>query len=176
MYLNSRGSLANLVEEERAAVGDLEESLLVGDRAGEGTLAMAEELAAQQRLGELTAVLRYEEPLPARALVVDRPGQQILAGASGSLEENRHRRVGNPLREGQHVPHRRPPPDQALEATTPRVAALQVAILARQALVLAREREHLESPHQRHSELAGIPRLGDVPIDAPDVDRVDQRL
>ena len=48
--LHGRRHVADLVEEERAAVGDLEQPLLVGQRAGEGALAMAEQLALEQRL------------------------------------------------------------------------------------------------------------------------------
>ena len=50
--LHALVKLADLVEEERAAIGDLEESLAVRIGTGEGPLAMAEELALDQVLGQ----------------------------------------------------------------------------------------------------------------------------
>ena len=66
--LHALVELADLVEEERAAVGDLEEPLAVGVGAGEGPLAVAEELALDEVLGQGAAVDRDER----------------LAGAAGS--------------------------------------------------------------------------------------------
>ena len=57
----------DLVEEDRAAVRDLEQALLVGVRAGEGAALVAEELALEQRVGQRGAVLRDE------ALALARP-------------------------------------------------------------------------------------------------------
>src|SRR5262245_54390515 len=47
--------LADLVEEERAAVGELEPAALALARAGERALLVAEELALEQRLGQRRA-------------------------------------------------------------------------------------------------------------------------
>ena len=58
--LHALVELADLVEEERAAVGDLEEPLAVGVGAGEGPLAVAEELALDEVLGQGPAVDRDE--------------------------------------------------------------------------------------------------------------------
>ena len=50
--------LADLVEEERAAVGLLEAPLATRDRAGERAALVAEQLALEERLGERRAVQR----------------------------------------------------------------------------------------------------------------------
>ena len=57
LHLERRRQLADLVEEQRAAVGRPEEAglaLVVG--AGEGALLVAEQLALEQRLGQRAAV------------------------------------------------------------------------------------------------------------------------
>ena len=48
--LHGQGDLADLVEEDRAAVGHLEAALALADRAGESAFLVAEQLAFQQRL------------------------------------------------------------------------------------------------------------------------------
>src|SRR5262249_53669391 len=59
--LDGHVHLADLVEEERAVrAAELEHSLVVVDRAGEGALAMAEELRLDQGLGELRQIQRDE--------------------------------------------------------------------------------------------------------------------
>ena len=50
--LERRRHLAHLVEEQRAAVGRLEQPLAGAVGAGEGAALVAEELAFEQRLGE----------------------------------------------------------------------------------------------------------------------------
>ena len=50
--LQRRRDLADLVEEDRAAVGQREAALLVGRRAGERALVVAEQLGLEQRLGD----------------------------------------------------------------------------------------------------------------------------
>ena len=54
--LGLRGQLADLVEEERAAVGQLEPAAAPGDRAGEGALLVAEQLALDEPRGQGGAV------------------------------------------------------------------------------------------------------------------------
>src|SRR3954451_17188829 len=58
--LHRFGKLADFVEENCAAIGDFKQSdaVLVGTR--EGTFAMAEELALDERFRQRTAVDRYE--------------------------------------------------------------------------------------------------------------------
>src|SRR2546430_13893439 len=56
LHLEVLAHLADLVEEQRAAVGDLEQTLVVRVRAGERTLLMAEELALEEVLLEHATV------------------------------------------------------------------------------------------------------------------------
>src|SRR5581483_1733890 len=78
LRLRSRAHLADLVEEERPLVRQLElaELLRVGVR--EGALLVSEELALEERLGDRGAVERDERAVGARALVVDRLRDQLL--------------------------------------------------------------------------------------------------
>src|SRR5205823_7457991 len=62
--------LGHFVEEERAAVGDLEESFFVLVRAGERSLLVPEELALEERLGHRRAVLADEEAIAPVASIV----------------------------------------------------------------------------------------------------------
>jgi hypothetical protein len=57
--------LADLVEEQRAAGGLLEEPGAIRARVGEGAFSVAEELALQERLGDGAAVDRHERAVPA---------------------------------------------------------------------------------------------------------------
>ena len=89
--LQRQRDVADLVEEQRAAVGQLD--LAVGglDRAGERALLVAEQLALEQVLGDRRAIDGDELALAA-ARFVNRAGEQFLAGAAGA--EQHHRDVG----------------------------------------------------------------------------------
>ena len=89
--------LADLVEEQRAAVGELEAARLGADRAGEGALLVAEQLGLHQRLGDGGAVDLDERPVLRGELLVQRLGDQLLAGARLAGDEHRRRRVGDLL-------------------------------------------------------------------------------
>ncbi len=94
--------VADLVEEERAAVGELEAPLLAADGAGEGALLVAEELGLEERLGEGRAVHLDEGLVGARRLLVKRLGDELLAGAGLAQDEDggagRARRASRPRR------------------------------------------------------------------------------
>ena len=85
--------LANLVEEERPAVGLLEAALAPADRARERALLVAEELALEERLGERRAVELHEGRLSLRgAVLVDRLRDELLARPA--LAGDEHARLG----------------------------------------------------------------------------------
>ncbi len=65
--LRGRRHLGDLVEEQRAAVGEFEAALAARDGAGERALLVAEQLALEQRVRDGRAVERHER-LPARWL------------------------------------------------------------------------------------------------------------
>ena len=73
---------ADLVEEERAAVGQLELAELARVGAGEGALLVAEQLGLEQGVGDRGQVDRHERLGAPRALVVDGARHQLLAGAA----------------------------------------------------------------------------------------------
>jgi hypothetical protein len=72
--LHGFGQLANFVEEDRAAVGDLEQAdaMIVG--ACEGPFAVAEELAFDERLGQGAAIYGDKWLLGSQALLMHGPG------------------------------------------------------------------------------------------------------
>ena len=92
LHLEIGGELADLVEEERAPVGQLEAARLRRRRAGEGALLVAEQLAFDEVRRQGRAVDRDERRASAGARLVDGVGQQLLAGAR--LAEEQHRAVG----------------------------------------------------------------------------------
>ncbi|MBP1637187.1 MAG: hypothetical protein H6Q10_3761 [Acidobacteria bacterium] len=90
--LHPQRHLADLVEEDRALVGELELALLVAVRAGEAALHVAEQLGLEERLRQPRAVDGHERPVHARARAVDAERHQLLAGPA--LARHQHLRVG----------------------------------------------------------------------------------
>src|SRR6185295_7119753 len=68
--LRPRRQLADFVEEQRSAVGFLEDAAAIGDGAGERSAGVAEELRLDEILRQRRAVERAERPAPARAAAV----------------------------------------------------------------------------------------------------------
>src|SRR5262249_56471893 len=84
--LERGGHLRDLVQEQRAAVGFLEEAEL-GDRgAGEGPAHVPEQLGLEQGLGHRAAVHRHEWARRARARMMNGLGDDLLAGARLALD------------------------------------------------------------------------------------------
>jgi hypothetical protein len=91
--LERRRDLADLVEQQRAALGNFHPARLIAHRAGERTGRMTEQLAGEQLLGQGRAIhrdVRLADPLAAR---MDEPRQHALAGAI--LAAHQDRRVGS---------------------------------------------------------------------------------
>ena len=97
--------VADLVEEQRAAVGLHEQPgarrLGVGERAP----GVAEQLALEQRLGHGRAVDGDERARAPASGVVQRARHQLLAGAALAGDEHRGVGVGHPLDQLVHLPH-----------------------------------------------------------------------
>ena len=66
LHLGRGGHVADLVEEERAAVGALDQALAVGRGAGEGPAHVAEQLALDQRLGQRAQLTATKGPAARR--------------------------------------------------------------------------------------------------------------
>jgi hypothetical protein len=79
--LHGRRHVPHLVEEEGAAVGQLELPLAGRHRAGEGAALVAEELALHQLGRHRRAVHLHEGAALAPRALVEGPGHQLLAGA-----------------------------------------------------------------------------------------------
>ena len=96
--LGLEGDVADLVEEQRALVRQLEEALLGVDRPGEGALHVAEEVRLEQVVGQAARVDHDEGLVGPRAVGVDRLGHQLLAGAALAHHQDRgarRRRLGD---------------------------------------------------------------------------------
>ena len=88
--LHAQRHLADLVEKQRAAVGFDEQALARGAGIGERAARVSEQLAFEQSLRNRRTVDRQKRPLAAAA-IVDRPRDQLLAGAAFAGDQ--HARV-----------------------------------------------------------------------------------
>ena len=104
--LHRQRQVADLVEEQRAAVGRLEEAFAVFGRTREGALAVAEELRFQQLLRDRTAVDGDEGLRAARTHFVDRACDQFLAGAGLAVDEHRRHAARDLFDQRAHLLHR----------------------------------------------------------------------
>src|SRR6185437_10620158 len=94
--------VADLVQEEGAAVGLLEEAAPRFVGAGEGAAIVAEELALEETLGHAGAVDGDERAPCPRGGDVDGAGEEPLARAALPMEEDRGVDRGGALAEGAH--------------------------------------------------------------------------
>ena len=88
--------VGDFIKENRAAVGLLDASGFLPDRAGERAFFVAEQFAFEQRFGNRGAVDAGVIRLAPLAQMVQRAGDELLAGAA--LAENQNARIG--LRDG----------------------------------------------------------------------------
>ena len=82
--------LAELVEEDGAAVGLLEHAGARSDCAGERAALVPEELALGERRRDGAAIEHDERAVRARARLVHRLGDELLAGSRLALDEQRY--------------------------------------------------------------------------------------
>ena len=83
-----RGMSPDLVEQHGPAVGPLELAGAPRRCPGESTALMSEQLAFDQRLGNGGAVDGDEGACLSRTVVVDQPGDELLAGPALSLNQH----------------------------------------------------------------------------------------
>jgi hypothetical protein len=88
LRLRFERQLAHLVEQERATVGELEAAAALLRRASERALLVAEELALDQLARQGGAIDFHQRPLAARAAIVDRARDELLAGAGLAVDED----------------------------------------------------------------------------------------
>ena len=115
---------ADLVEEERAAVGDFEEALLRGDGGGEGAFDVAEECGFEELGRDGTGVDRDEGVVAAWGVRVERLRDELLACAAFALDEDGRAAWGDLCDEVEHAEHDVALADDVLEV----VALLERAL------------------------------------------------
>ena len=85
--------VADLIEEQRPAAGQLELPELLADRAGKRPLFVSEQGAFDQFLRNRRQVHRDERAGWIGRLAVDQAGQQLLAGAAFAKDQHRRREL-----------------------------------------------------------------------------------
>ena len=105
LALHQQGQVADLVQEQRAALRGLEEAGPVVVGAGEGTLAVTEELGLQQGLRNGATVHRYEGAGSARRGLVDGTCHQFLARAGLPGHQDRRHAARDLFHHGPHLAH-----------------------------------------------------------------------
>ena len=138
LHLHVERQLADLVEEERAAVGldELAGPLLGG--AGEGALLVAEQDALDEVLGDGAAIDGDEGLAGAGALALDGAGDQLLADAALALDQDGDGRAGRALAELDDARHGLAAGDEVAEAELALGGGLHAGELALQRLDLER--------------------------------------
>ncbi|OKO20268.1 hypothetical protein AM484_002319 [Pseudomonas aeruginosa] len=113
--LHRQRHVADLVEEQGAAVGQLEASGTTGDGTGEGALLVAEQFAFQQFRRDRPAVHRDEGPLAALGMVMQVARHHFLAGAGLAEDQHAGIGIGDLLHHLPHLLDRPAGADQAAE-------------------------------------------------------------
>ena len=132
-----------------------EAAVAAGRRAGERAALVAEQLALEQRLGQRGAVQLHERALGARAALVDRGRDQLLAGAALAGDQHAGARRRD-LRDGlEHLLHRRGVADDVREAVLLGQPLAQLARLRAQPALLQLALDH-------DGQLVDVDRLGQV--------------
>ena len=103
--LDGHRHVADLVEEQRAAVGLDEHARAIGGGASERALRVPEQLAVDQRLRDGAAVERDEPLLAARAALVQRARHQLLAGAALAADQDRDVLARQAIERGAQLTH-----------------------------------------------------------------------
>jgi hypothetical protein len=150
---------ADLVEQERPPFRHLEEAFLVSGRAGERAFLVAEELRLDQVLGNGGAVDLDERPLGALAVVMQRVGDELLARAILTLNEDVRIAPGDALHELEHLVHLLALADDVAEPELPLELLLEQQVLADEIAPLDRALEHGE-------QRVGLDRLLDEAVSA----------
>ncbi len=104
--LRRRGHLADFVEQQRAAVGQLEAADAAFGGAGERAALVAENFALHQRFGNGGAVDGHEGTVGARRKPVNGARQDFLARAGFAGDQHGRGRRRHLLHQAHHVLHR----------------------------------------------------------------------
>jgi hypothetical protein len=94
-HLQARRDVPDLVQEQGAAVGDLEPPLVRADGAGERPLFVSEQLTLEDPVGQRRAVDANERASGAAAGLVDEPRDQFFTGPRLPADDNGRVAVGS---------------------------------------------------------------------------------
>ena len=159
---------ADLVEEQRAAVGGVEEALFVARGAGEGALGVSEKLALQERIRQRGAVDGDQPPVLPVAHAMDGARDHLLAGPALAQDQDVAVGRGDAVNQVAHLLHRRALADDAARLV-PR------AELFLERLMVALQGHVLQQPLDPQQDVVEKERLGQVVVRA-ELDRLDGRL
>ena len=152
--------LGDLVQEQRPAVGFFEQSHLLGGRTREGAAGVAEELRLDQVLGKRRAVDLDPGGGPAPALLVQRVGEELLAGAALADDED----VGVSVRDGrdgfQHTLDPRRAAENLRVGDLLDESTLEVSVLAEELPVFERVLEEIQELVRVERLLEDVKRAG----------------
>ncbi len=152
--LEARSHVPDFVEEERAAIGALEQAALGRDGSRERAAHVAEQLALEQSLRNRGAVDREEGLVHATAVVMQCARHHLLARSALARDQDARVDVRGAADHREHVAHRRALADELLEAG----AAVRTAQLA----VVVFHRAAIERALHGANHFFGLERLGRV--------------
>ena len=154
--LLAEGDVGDLVEEEGAAVGQLEAAYPVALGVGEGALDVAEQLALEQRVGDAAGVDGDHRAFAAGGDRVEHPGHHPLAGAVLAGDQDVGVGGADPLDQLEHRLHGLGLGDQG-----GRPLAAQGAVLGLQPLPPAQRPPQLDLGAHHRQQAGVVPRLLD---------------
>jgi len=157
-HLRGLGQVADLVEEQRAAVGRGDDAQARAVGAGESALLVAEQLGVDQVVGQAAAVDRVQRELAARARAMDVMRHQLLAGAALAVDEHRLVELGDIARLGEDGAHRGRFGDHAIGGAS----SLLEAQALEQQLLLVRVARLLGRALDQEQQLGHADRLRQV--------------
>lgn len=111
--MNIQGQLADLVEEQRAAVRGLERTRASLDLTREGASLVAEQLVQDHLTPERGAVDNHVRSSSDGRSVVKRPRDELLAHARFAFDQHVDQRSFEPREDGEQAPHDRGDPNKA---------------------------------------------------------------
>src|SRR5213594_370725 len=155
LHLELGPQCADLVEEHGAPLRQLELPQLPPVGAGERALLVAEQIGLDERLGDGGRVDGDEGPVTPRALMVDGPRDQLLAGSALAGDQDGGRRPGDLRDQAVELLDRGMPTDDLVED----VRARQ---LGAQECDLALERPALEGAARQRQDLVLLEGLGQI--------------
>src|SRR6185503_818942 len=150
--------LGELIEEEGAAVGSLQEAWLIPVGPGKGALAVAEHFRLEERLGQGRAVDRYQGPIGPAAVLVNELGDDLLTGTAFSADEHRGIGARNLARQVNRFAEERRDADQGdFVAVTDLIHQLNPEVLS-----FPRHHYGVGGPANQYLEVRGGERLGQI--------------